>query len=67
MVRNGVFWTIRKQYYIGYYPITFYQKIKFYKVETMDMRKFNWNNGVSGTDFISISTMVIILRDKILW
>ena len=39
MVRNGIFWTIGEQYYIGYYPIRSYRKIKIYRVESMDMRK----------------------------
>ena len=37
MVRNGIFWTIREQSYFVYYPIISYQKIKVYRVETMDM------------------------------
>ena len=67
MVRNGIFWTIGEQYYIVYYPIISYRKIKVYRVETMDMGRYHWNNGVSGTILISISTMVLIVRDKILW
>ena len=31
MVRNGIFWTIGEQYYIGYYPIKSYRKIKVYR------------------------------------
>ena len=67
MVRNRIFWTIGEQTYFVYYPIISYQKIKFYRVETMDMGRSRWNNGVSGTDLIFISTMVVIVRDKILW
>ena len=67
MVRNKIFWTIGKHLYIVYYPIISYQKIKVYRVETMDMGRSHWNNGVSGTNLISISTMVLIVRDKILW
>ena len=67
MVRNGIFWTIEEQSYFVYYPIISYQKIKFYWVKIMDMRRSHWNNGVSGTVLISISTMVLIVRDKILW
>ena len=37
MVRNGIFWTIGEQSYFVYYPIIFYQQIKFYRVETVDM------------------------------
>ena len=61
MVQNGIFWTIGEQSYIGYYPIRSYQKIKVYRVEIMDMGRSHWNNGVSGTDLISISTIVLIL------
>ena len=70
MVRNGMFWTIGEQYYIVYYPIISYRKIKVYRVETMiwedptatmmSVGRFCWNNGVSGT-------VVLIVRDKILW
>ena len=35
MVRNRMFWTIGEQYYIVYYPIISYRKIKVYRVETM--------------------------------
>ena len=49
MVRNGIFWTIGEQLYIINYPIMSYRKIKFYSVETMNMGRSNWNNGVSGT------------------
>ena len=67
MVRNGIFWTIGEQSYIVYYPIISYRKIKVYRVETMDMGRSHWNNGVSGKFFISISTTVLIVRDKIPW
>ena len=77
MVRNGIFWTIGEQSYIVYYPIISYRKIKVYRVETMDMGRYHWNNGVSGTipleqwcqrkNEIVVSTMVLIVRDKILW
>ena len=67
MVRNGIFWTIREQSDFFYYSIIYHQKINVYRVETMDMGISHWNNGVSGTDIISISTMVLIIRDKILW
>ena len=67
MVRIGIFWTIEEQLYIFYYPIISYQKIKVYRVETMDMGRSYCNNGVSGTNLISISTTVLIVRDKILW
>ena len=48
MVQNGIFWNIGEQTYFVYYPITYYQKIKFYMVETMDVVISHWNNGVSG-------------------
>ena len=50
-----------------HYPIISYRKINFYRVETMDIRISHWNNGVSWTGLISISTMLLIVRDKILW
>ena len=67
MVRNGIFSTIGAQSYFVYYPIISYQKIKVYRVETVDMRRSHWNNDVSETIIISISTMVLIVQDKILW
>ena len=67
MVRIGIFWTIEEQLYIFYYPIISYQKIKVYRVETMYMGRSHWNIGVSGTNLISMSTMVLIVQDKILW
>ena len=67
MVRNGIFWTVGEQTYFVYYPILSYRKIKFYRFEIMDMGRSHWNNGVIGTVPISISTMVLIVRDKILW
>ena len=53
--------------YIFYYPIIYSQMIKFYRVETMDMGRSQWKNGISGTNRISIITMVLIEQDKILW
>ena len=67
MVRNRIFWTIGEQIYFVYYPIISYRKIKIYRVETMDMGRYHWNNGVRGAVLISINTMVVIVRDKILW
>ena len=49
MVQNGIVWTIGEQTYFVYYPIISYQNIKVYKVETMNMGRSHWNNGVSGT------------------
>ena len=67
MVRNGIFWTIGEQSYFVYYPIISDQKIKVYRVETMNMGRSHWNNGVIGTFLISISTTVLIVRYNILW
>ena len=67
MVQNGIFWTIGEQSYIVYYPIISYRKIKVYRVETMDMGRSQWNNGVVGTFLISRITTVLIVRDKIPW
>ena len=61
MVQNDIFWTIGEKSYCVYYPIIYYQKIKVYRVETMDMGRSHWNSGISGTDIISISTMVLIV------
>ena len=67
MVQNRIFWTIGEQSYIVYYPIMSYRKIKVYRVETMDMGRSQWKKGVIGTFLISISTTVLIVRDKIPW
>ena len=47
MVQNGIFWTIGEQTGV-YYPIISYRKIKVYRVETMDMVRSHWKNGVRG-------------------
>ena len=70
MVRNRIFWTIGEKSYIVYYPIISYRKIKFIGFKQliwedpnaimMSVGRFCWTNGVSGT-------IVIIVRDKILW
>ena len=67
MVRNRVFRTIGEQSYFVYYPILSYQRIKVYRVEKMDVGKSHCNNDVIGTFLLSISTTVLIVRDKILW
>ena len=67
MVQNRIFWTIGEQSYFVYYPIIYDQRINVYRAETMDMGRSHWNNGVIGTFLISISTTVVIVRDKILW
>ena len=41
--------------------------MKVYRVETMDIGRSHWNNGVNGMFLISISTTVLIVRDKIPW
>ena len=67
MVQNGIFWTIGEQSYIVYYRIISYLNIKVYRVETMDMGRSHCNNGVIGTFIVSISTTLLIVRDKIPW
>ena len=77
MVRNGILWTIKEQLYIIDYPILSDQKIKVYRVETINMgichwKKWcQWDNSagtmVSAENAIVVSTMVLIVRDKILW
>ena len=49
MFQNGIFWTIGETLYMIDYPIMSYRKIKVYRVETTDMERYHWNNGVSGT------------------
>ena len=49
MVKSGIFWTIEEQTYLVYYPIIYYQKIKVYRVESMDIGRSRWKIGVSGT------------------
>ena len=49
MVRNRIFWTIEERTYFVYYHIISYRKIKVYRVETIDMGRSHWNNGVSVT------------------
>ena len=61
MVRNGIFWAIGEQSYFVYYPIKPYQNIKFYRVETMDMGRSHWKNGVIGAFLISIINTVLIV------
>ena len=51
--------------HIFYYPIISYLRIKFYRVETMDMGRLLWNNGVSGNAIVSM--VAFIVRYKILW
>ena len=67
MVRNGIFWTIGEKSCFLNYTIISYRRINVYRVETMDMGRSSWNNGVIGTFLISIRTTVLIVQDKILW
>ena len=67
MVQNGIFWTIGEQSHFVYYPIISYQRMKVYRVETMDMGRSHRNNGVSGTILISRINTVLIVLDKIIW
>ena len=67
MVQNRIFWTIGEHLYFVYYHIVSYRRIKVYIFKTMDMGRYNWNNGVIGTILVSIITMVHIVQDKILW
>ena len=39
--------TIGGELYFVYYHIISYQRIKVYRVETMDKGRFHWNNDVS--------------------
>ena len=64
---TGYFEPFGEQSYFVYYRNISYRNIKVYRVETIDMGRSHWKNGVSGTNLISISTMVFIVRDKILW
>ena len=66
MVQNRIFGLLRNNH-IFYYPIICYRRIKFYRVETMDMGISHWYNGVTGMIIISVTTMVNIIRDMILW
>ena len=45
---RGYFGLLGNNYIYFYCLIISYQRIKFYRVETMDMGISRWNNGVSG-------------------
>ena len=45
---KGYFGILGNDHILVYYPMISYQRIKFYKVETMDVGRFCWNDGVSG-------------------
>ena len=51
----------------GFYPIIPYQRINVYRVETMDMGRLCWNNGVSGKCNPRVNTLVFIVQNKTLW
>ena len=51
-----------EQSYIVYYPVIFYQKVKVYRVETMNMGGSQYNNGVIGAFLISISTTYLLYK-----
>ena len=77
MVQNGIYWNIGEQSYFVYYHIIFYQRIKVYRVETMDILniileqwcQWDYYSGtmVSVENAIVVSTMVLIVLDKIRW
>ena len=46
--KRGYFVLLGNNHILVYYHIIPYQRIKVYRVETMDMEIFRWNNGVSG-------------------
>ena len=48
MVQKEVFLNIGEHLYFVYYPIISYQRIKVYRIETIDMGRSYCNNGVSG-------------------
>ena len=45
---RGYFGLLGNDHILVCYLIISYQRIKFYRVETMDMEIFRWKNGVSG-------------------
>ena len=67
MFRKGIFWTIGEHLYFDYYLIISYQMIKVYRVETMDIGIFHWNNSVSRKCNPSNYCGIIIRDDRILW
>ena len=44
MVQNSIFWTIGEHLYFVYYPIIYYQRIKVYRIERMDIGKISLKN-----------------------
>ena len=64
---TGYFGLLGNNHICFCYPIISYQRIRGYMVEILDMGRSHWNKGVIGTFLISISTTVLVVRDKILW
>ena len=48
MVRKRYFVLLGNTHILVYYLLVPFQRIKFYRAETMDMLGFFWNNGVRG-------------------
>ena len=44
MVQKGVFWPIGEHLYFVYFPIISYQRMKAYRVETMDIGQISLNH-----------------------
>ena len=61
MVLKGVFWTIGEHLYFVYFPLISYQRIKFYRIETINMVILIYNNGV-GVKFNPSKYFGIIVR-----
>ena len=64
---TGYFRLLGNNHILFYYSIISDRRMKVFRVETMDMGIFHFNNGVIQTFLISISTTVLIVPDKILW
>ena len=48
VVRKGYFVLLGNTNVLVYYPPVYLQRINVYRVKTMDMVRFRWNNSVSG-------------------
>ena len=66
MVQKGIIWNIGEHSYFVYDPIISYQRIKVYRIETMDIGISCWNNAVSGKCNPS-KYCGIIVRMRTLW
>ena len=62
---RGYFVLLGNVHILVYYPTISYQRIKFYRVETMDMGRFSITM-VSVENKILVSNVVFIVWDKIL-